>query len=353
MEKYNLTNRQFSSPRKRNKKIIKSSKTYLQLPNLMTKKRKIDEANSEQLSSQLKRSVQETFIYSDKNNITSVNNIDSIKKNYGRKETFSPRKKKSNLKKNNNFEEYFEKLYEDEDNFKKNLFKKTNPKNNNKKVVFLKPYDNINSINNFKINENSIISPKSCFSSKFYNDKKDDKKSNGCNIKLNKNLFKSTIDAGFLRNCLFNKDYDKRTKRSKETYNSFKYINRSNIGNSDKNIINKTLIQFSKDKKINSSKLNAKLFRKEISKLIKDKEKNSINRINKSDKKIKKKKLLIYKINDKIINNNDKKDPNLFPNKSIENAETLVLEEQNKKKRKKQFCCPFLLCLKMSEDEEN
>ena len=127
MENNKLSNSQFNLNEKV-KKRIQSSKNYLKLPSLMTKKTKIIEFEPDQFSNQLKRSVQETSNYTIKDiitpmnnispinkklkrivkeasnytikdNITPMNNISPINKRFVRKETLSDRKLKKILKK--------------------------------------------------------------------------------------------------------------------------------------------------------------------------------------------------------------------------------------------------------------
>lgn len=368
MEKKNNTIRQFSFHKKKAKRMIHSSKNNMKLHTLIAKKKVIEDDEPNQFSSQVKRPTKNKFNSID--NIVLRNNIDPNNNIYEKKETTSPRKPRKILK-NKNFEEYLEKLYDDEPHLKKSIFKKSNnAKNFNRKVSFLKPFNNKRKTN---INEKSIISGKNNDFSKsriFNNDDLGDE-SYGYNKKYSVNIFTNTNNNDLRKTCLFN-NCDNRELMRKQSFKTIKTVNFGKMRNSEKKSTNKTSTQLRKEKKKDSSKSNEKKFKKKINKLIKDKENNNNieknnNNINNSDKiPIDKNKIKKYMTTDKFeidkknkdrneINNTDKKNPVLSPKKSIENVETLVqVEEQNKKKRKKQFfCCPFLICLKMSNNEEN
>ena len=151
------------------------------------------------------------------------------------------------------------------------------------------------------------------------------------------------------------------TLMRKSTYKdlkNFKSINISNIKNPEKEMSSKTFRQLIKNKESNKS--NTKRSKQKTNKSKRDKE--TIKNTEKENNNIiiiNKQKLQQYMINDKfeqsnekdkITNNVDKNNPK----KSHENMELIQINQsKNTKKLKKQFCCPFLLCLKMCNNEEN
>ena len=382
-----MENKNFLPVRKlsfqKKKRKINSSKNNRKVNTLITGKKIIEEeVESRQLSSQVKKRKKAKFNSID--NIIFLNNINPNNNMYLNKETSSPRKPKKILKKGNYFEEYLEKLYEDEPHLKKSVFKKSNNKINTKnfkrKVSFLSPGKNKNTqnIKTFKINMNnmnkSIINLENNESkNKIIKNEEGDEQSYGYNKKYNVNILnKSKNDDDIIKTSIFNKDFDKRALKRKQTNKTSVNFK---IRNFDKRSTCKTINNLRNTKKKNSSKSMEKKFKKKISKIIKDKEiinnkeqdKNNIkninnnNNINNDDKilidKNKQKKYINSKSdkNDKKnLEKNNKKNQDLSLKKSIENAETLVqIEEKNKKKKKKPFCCPFLICLKMNNNEEN
>lgn len=371
MERKNNPIRLFNFPKNKSKRMINSSKNNIKLHTLITKKKIIDEVQPNQFSSQVKRKAMNKFNSID--NIVLHNHIDPNNYIYEEKETTSPRKPKKILKNNKNFEDYLEKLYEDEPHLlKKSLFKKSNnTKNFNRKVSFLKPF---NSKRKTNVNEKSYLMPgksNDFTKSRIFNyDDFGDEQSYAYNKKYSVNIFTNTNNNDLMKTCVFNhNNNNNRSIMRKQSYKTIKNTVNLKLRNSEKKS-SKTLNHLRKEKKKESSKSNEKRFRKKISKLIKDKTINytdyNFNNLNNDDIiQIERSKIKKFLATDKfefenkngakkLINNSDKKNPDLSPKKSIENVETLVqIEEQNKKKRKKQFCCPFLICLKMSNNEDN
>ena len=367
MEKKNNTNRQFSFHKKKSKRMIHSSKNNLKLYTIIGKNNIIEEDEPNQFSSQVKKKTKNKFNSID--NVVLHNKISPYNFMSEKKETSSPRKPRKILKNNKNFEDYLEKLYDDEPHLKKSIFKKpNNGKNFNRKVSFLKPF---NSKRKNNINEKSIIMPGNMNDynkSRIFNNDEFGDELYGYNKKYSANIFTNTNNNDLRRTCIFN-NHNNRDLTRKQSYKTIKSVNLVKMRNSEKKSTNKTATQLRKDKKKDSSKSNEKKFKKKANKLIKEQEFNNgdntfNDNINNNDiipieqNKIKKyigtDKYEIDKKNEdkKIIK--DKKNPDLSPKKSIENVETLVqIEEQNKKKRKKYFCCPFLICLKMSNNEES
>ena len=137
-------------------------------------------------------------------------------------------------------------------------------------------------------------------------------------------------------------------------------MNISNIRNNERKRSSKTINQIIKSIKIfNDKKSKPKTSKFKKNKKTINNSENNYNNINNNNKIIiNKKKLQQYMINDKFEQSNEKdKITSNFDikkhKKSNKNLELKQIKEQKTKKRKKQFCCPFLLCLKMSNNEEN
>ena len=286
--------------------------------------------------------------------------------------TFVGKKEKNNNNKNEKeVTEYLTKLY-DEPHLTKSLFRKktTKIRNPNRKVSFLNPINskskknvNILSINHslFKKNSENLDFNKS----RIFNDddileeqSQEYNKGNGLYfMDSNDLMLKSEIITG-------KKHFNTRTIRRKQTSktnktNNKKLFNLYKIRNPDKkNTSNVNNAFYNITKKHISSKSNNKRSRKKENKTSKDK--------NNKDKNYEK----IININNNIhINNSVEKSNNKIRNddneitkkckkkQDADDIETAMQKEQkekNDKKKKKQFCCfPFLVCLKLKNDEEN
>ena len=297
------------------------------------------------------------------------------------------KKKKNTIKNDKHFAEYLEKLYGEEIQLRKSLFRKKTTKGNTiknlRKVSFLNP---INSKNNNKQNSNLINMNKSRIFDNNDNNKTKIFNNNDNNedqsYAYNKKYVPRLIDSDeqrlksaiFINKKIFNTRNVKRRQTSKTTKS-----NLSKTKNSEKNNTKSTnnIIHFSPKR---HNKSNEKKLKKRESNLIKDKEKhnnhehhinnnknknnnnnndNNLNEENKSkiDKNLKRK---CVTMNDKtgnyksIINKNKKNDEEL-PKKETDNFGDLTqLGKENKKKIQKQSCCfPFLVCLKFQNNEEN
>ena len=385
MEKIINPVRKLSFQKKRPKKGINLSKMNIELHPLVQRQ---DINNSEIVTknfpSQFNKRRKEKF-----NSIDNVSlNFNNKNKTFKIDEASSPRKNRKIPKNNNYYEEYLEKLYEDEPHFKKSVFKKkinSKIKNFNRKVSFLSPKNKKKQIINlFKVNPNNLLENNDSKSRIIKEDDMGDEQSYGFDKKYSANILKKTKNDDLLKSSIFNKkDFDGRNIKRKQTNKTSKS---NNIRNSEKKNISINIKRDSKKK--NSSKTNDKRFKKKISKVIKDKDKiskdknnkdknnkdkniakiininNNININNDDKQKIDKNKqkncLTMVDKNDKKNENNNsesrnKKKQDLSPKKSIENVETLVqVVQQNNKKNKKLFCCvPFLICLKNKEENKN
>ena len=176
---------------------------------------------------------------------------------------------------------------------------------------------------------------------------------------------------GIIDEC---KEFGNITIRHKKSFKTLKSENLAKIQQYEPNS-SKAIFDMRSFKKKCSMKFTEKRIKKKSSKLLrynekinenKNKNNNNNNIINNDDKLFldknhhKKNSGIILDKTDKKIDNkkpnnlDDKNNQDSFHKKSIENADTLVqIEHKNNKKRKKFFCCPFLLCFKMSKNEGN
>ena len=287
----------------------------------------------------------------------------------------SPRRHKKKIpKKENHITEYLDKLYKDEPHFRKSLIRKKTTKVTFKglrKVSFLNPKEKKNSkqnVNIMNINKSSIS----------YKDE-DDKNKSKSRIFNNNDLYGDQAygyDKKYVANLikddemtlksvivtdknLFNSRNLKRKHTSKTNKSAKKILNLLKCKNFEKRNSNKS-INNNSTKRQASSKSNDRKNKKK-----KDKEKDKEKKNNKfeenHDAQIKIEKA---KKNDKKENEDEnlhsknkkhKKNQELSPKKEIENIDTVIqLDTQNKKKKKKHFCCyPFLVCFKFDNNEDN
>ena len=392
--------RKLSFQKKKLKKNNNSSKNNIELYSGIEGKDLNDsEFETKLFPSQVKKRKKAKFNSNDNFSLFLDNNKD---KNYKLDATSSPRKNKKIPKKNDCYggcEEYLEKLYEDEPHLKKSVFKKKSNnkliRNLNRKVSFMSPKNSKNkqNINLLRLNKNKTINNKTennNSKSKIIkeDDEKGDEQSYGYDKKYNASLLKTESNNNLIKTSIFSKkDFEYRNFKRKQTNKTCKSnnFNALKIRNFEKK--NTTNINFKRDlndiRKNVSSKSNEKKFKKKKSKIIKDnknsKDKNNIpkiininNNINinaeekqKNEKSKQKKCMTIIENNDKKNENiqksnnsesKNKKRQDLSPKKSTENVETLVnvVEQNNKKNKKKNlFCCiPFLICLKGSEEKK-
>ena len=295
----------------------------------------------------------------------------------------SPRKHKKKIpKKENHITEYLDKLYKDEPHFRKSVIRKKTTKVNFKgfrKVSFLNPKEKKSSkqnVNIMNINKTSISNKdeddKNKSKSRIFNnidlygdqaygyDKiymanliRDDDMTMKSVIITDKNIFNS-------RN-IKRKQTSKTNKSTKKILNILKYKSseKRNSHQSNNNSTKRQISSKSNDKKYKKKEIKAQKAKDKE----KDKEKKDNNNIEENDadkNKIEKN----NKKNDKKENEDEnihskskkhKKSQELSPKKEIENVETVIqIDTQNKKKKKKQFCCcPFLVCLKLNNNEDN
>lgn len=392
--------RKLSFQKKRTKKNINSSKNnnnLIELHSLIPEKNNIDfDLLTKRFHSQVKKrrkakfnSIDNVSLFFNDNNNKSKNKNDA---------SFSPRKQKKILKKENNFSNYCENIFLEEPHFKKSVFKKQSNsklnKNFNRKVSFLSPKGRKNkqSLNLLKMNKSSKINPINIENN---NDTKNrfiksemggDDQSYGYDKVYNANI-KRVINDDIIKTSIFSKkDFNGRNLKRKQTNKTSKINYTPKIRNLEKK--NSTII-FKRDiKKKNTSKSNDKKLKKRSTKAMKDKDKDK--EANGKEKNSKNKNLKIININNNIninaddkleknkvkkcvtiVDKNDKKNENMqksnlselknkkkqdfSPKKSIENNETLVQVEDNKKINiKKPFCCfPFLICFKNNDENEN
>lgn len=300
----------------------------------------------------------------------SIDNSEVLHNNFfnNHPSTLMDKKKKNNIQKNDNMvTEYLTKLY-DEPHLTKSLFRKKTEKirNPDRKVSFINPINfktkqnfNVSSINKSllkKNNENYNYNKSGIFN---YNDILEEE-SYGNNKAYDTYLIDSNdlmINSDIIMD---KKKFNTRNVRRKQTsktnkINDKKLFNLYKIRNPrKKNTSNSNNISFYKiTKKHLSSKSNNKKFKKKESKTIKDKNNKDNNYDN------------IININNNIHINNDNKNRNddyeitkKSKKKQIgDDIETPIQKEQKERndvKKKKQFCCfPFLVCLKLKDDEEN
>lgn len=392
--------RKLSFQKKRTKKNINSSKNnnnIVELHSLIPGKNNIDfDLQTKQFHSQVKKrrkakfnSIDNVSLFFNENNNKSKNKNDS---------SFSPRKQKKLQKKENNFSNYCENIFLEEPHFKKSVFKKQSNnrlnKNFNRKVSFLSPKGRKNkqALNLIKMNKSTKLNPINLENNNdtksriFKSEMGGDEQSYGYDKVYNANLKKITNDD-IIKSSIFNKkDFDGRNLKRKQTNKTSKINYSPKIRNLEKK--NTTIIFKRNIKKKNTSKSNDKKLKKKSTKGMKDKgkgketngkEKNNKNKnlkiininnninINTDDKLEKnklKKNVTIVDKNDKKYENaqksnssetKNKKKQDFSPKKSIENIETLVQAEDNKKINiKKPFCCiPFLICFKNKDENEN
>ena len=333
------------------------------------------------------------------------NSIDNIKLLYKTnrndlkiERTTSPKKTKK-IPKIDNYNGNILGIFEDEPHLKKSVFKKSINKlfkNFNRKVSFLSPSGGktkqklmkINKSTNF-LNANLDNTDIKSRNNKIKNeDDSQDEQSYGFDKQYNANWIKKSKYDDPLKTSIFNKkEFEGRNIKHKHTTK----ISKTNISkiNIDKN----TALSFKRDlKKKNSSKTNDRRFKKKMKD--RDKEKSSKEKNNRE--KTSKEKNFNHKITNININstinvngddkqkydkykqkksttmvekgekkNENKKSTNsesknkkkqdLSTKKSIENVETLVqVVDENKKKKKRNFCCiPFLICFTSNEENEN
>jgi hypothetical protein len=266
------------------------------------------------------------------------------------------KKEKNNIPKNEKMvTEYLTKLYDDQ-HLSKSIFRKKTAKlkNPNQKVSFENPTNS-----KTKQNLNLLKINKGLF-------KKDSDIFNKSNI-LNNNDFLGEQCYGYDKtyvpeiidsNILMlkseiitkNQNFSSKDVRRKQTSktiraNNKKIVNLNQIRNPNrKNTTNNTNFEFYiKTKKNLSSKSNNKRLK---SKTLKDKNNKDMN----YDK--------IININNNININNDIKKNNTKKSKKkqdADNIETAIQKEVKDNMKKKQFCScfPFLVCLKLKNDEEN
>ena len=277
-------------------------------------------------------------------------------------------KKENNINQKNGNEvtEYLTKLY-DEPHLTKSLFRKktTKIRNPNRKVSFVNPINskskknvNILSINKklFGKNYDNIDYNKSRI---FNDDDIVEEKSYGYNKSYAPYLLDSN-DKMLKSEIITDKNhFNTRNLRRKQTSktnkpNNKKLFNLYKIRNPDKkNTDNTNNTFYNITKKHLSSKSNNKRSRRKENKTSKDK--------NSKDKNYDK----IININNNIhinnsvekSNNKNRNDDNEITTKikkkqDADDIETAIQKEENDKKKKKQFCCfPFLVCLKIKNDE--
>jgi hypothetical protein len=291
----------------------------------------------------------------------------------------SPRKHKKKIpNKENHITEYLDNLYKDEPHFRKSVIRKKTTKVNIKgfrKVSFLNPKEKKNSkqnVNILNINKSSISikdeDDKNKSKSRIFNNNDIygeqvygyDKKYMANLIKDDEMTLKSVIISD---NNLFNSRNLKRKQTSKTNKSAKKILNILKFKGYEKRNSSKSN-NISTKRQI-SSKSNDKKSKKKENKAIKvkDKEKKNNNNFEEDDdNKIKieksKKKNNKKENEDENTHSKSKKHKNnqeLTPNKEIENIDTVIqIDTQNKKKKKKQFCCyPFLVCLKFENNEDN
>ena len=270
--------------------------------------------------------------------------------------SFVAKKEKNNIPKNEKMvTEYLTKLYDDQ-HLSKSIFRKKTAKlkNPNQKVSFENPTNS-----KTKQNLNCLKINKGLF-------KKDSDIFNKSNI-LNNNDFLGEQCYGYDKtyvpeiidsNILMlkseiitkNQNFSSKDVRRKQTSktiraNNKKIVNLNQIRNPNrKNTTNNTNFEFYiKTKKNLSSKSNNKRLK---SKTLKDKNNKDMN----YDK--------IININNNININNDIKKNNTKKSKKkqdADNIEKAIQKEVKDNMKKKQFCScfPFLVCLKLKNDEEN
>ena len=311
-------------------------------------------------------------------------------------------KQKNEVFKNENYvTNYLDKLYDDEPHLRKGLFRKKSSKINNKmhfrKVAFLSPrHNNKNTnqnINLLKLNKSSNVINNE-------NNKKNNYKSNnktriydykdflgeqsyGYDKKYNlidssELMLKSDIitnSKGFKGRIMKRKQTSKTNKSNKKEFYMAKFNNqerkKSNgashifYNSSKKQITNKSKEKFkkkdskaSKDKNYNKDKNNNNYKIENIN--------NNINLFDEDKEKNVKKNLPLNNKKEKNEDNTNlrnskknKKNQDLYINNNINNIETTIQIEQqnnqnnNKKGKNKSCCFPFLVCLKIINNEDN
>jgi len=285
----------------------------------------------------------------------SIDNTPFLQNNSFNNHPSSFRAKEEKQKYENMITEYLTKLYDDP-HLRKSLFRKKTAKlrNPDRKVSFANAKNSkaIKNINFQKINKSLFKKNSDNFnkSGSFNNIDILGEQSYGFDkvyapeiIDSNELMLKSEIMTK-------KKNLDSRNVRRKHTCktiktNNKKLFNLYQIRNPNKKDTNNTNNEFYiNKKKFLSNKSNNKKLK---SKTLKDK----INKDKNYDK--------IININNNININNEIKKNNSKKSKKKQDAddiETLQKEvKENKKKiRKKQFCCfPFLICLKLKNDEDN
>ena len=372
--------RKYSYQKKKIKKYPNSAKKYRDSSILFLGKDINDEQPQEGTNQARKR----------KNKFNSIDDSNFISKkirfNNNPHALVSPRKHKKKIpKKDNHITEYLDKLYNDEPHFRKSVIrKKTTTKVNFKgfrKVSFLNPKEKKNSkhnVNILNIDKTFISNKGEDYKNKskskiFNNNDMYDDQAYGYDKKYVANLIRDddmTMKSVVISDKnLFNSRNIKRRQTSKTNKSTKKILNILKYKNSEKrsshqsnnNSTKRQVSSKSNDKK--SKKKENKAQKAKEKEKEKDKEKKNINNIEENDKdKIKIDKN--NKKNDKKDNEDEnihskskkhKKNQELSPKKEIENADTVIqIDAQNKKKKKKQFCCyPFLVCLKLYNNEEN
>ena len=393
--------RKLSFQKKRTKKYINSSKNnnnIIELHSLVPGKNNIDlDSQDKRFHSQVKKrrkakfnSIDNVSFYFKDNNNKSKNKNDC---------SFSPRKQKKILKKENNYSNYCENIFLEEPHFKKSVFKKQSNskliKNFNRKVSFLSPNNSKTkqTLNLIKMNKSSKINTVNLENN---NDSKNkiiksdiggvDEQSYGYDKIYNANIKKVKND-NLIKSSIFNKkeDFDGRNLKRKQTNKTCKNDYTPKIRNLQKK---NTTIIFKRDiKKKNTTKSNNdKKLKKKSTKVMKDKDKENVSKeknnkgkniriinvnnnfnINEDDKieknKTRKCVTIVDKFDKKYENTQksniseikNKKKQDFSPKKSMENTETLVQVEENKRFNiKKPFCCiPFLLCFRSNDGNEN
>ena len=391
--------RKLSFTKKRAKKGINSSKNNngMELQSLIPGKNNIDFGlQTKQFHSQVKKrgkakfnSIDNVSLYFNDNNNKSKNKNDS----------FSPRKQKQIVKKENNYTNYCENIFLEEPHFKKSVFKKQSNsklKNFNRKVSFLSPKGRKNkqALNLIKTNKSSKVNTinlennNDSKSKLFKSEMGGDDQLYGYDKVYNANI-KRVKNDDIIKTSIFNqKEFDGRNLKRKQTNKTVKNDYTPKIRNLEKK---NTTIIFKRDiKKKNTSKSNDKKLKKKASKILKDKYKDKEKETIIKEKTSKGKNLRIININNNIninsddkleknkvkkcvtiVDKNDKKYENtqksniseiknkkkqdFSPKKSFDNIETLVQVEENKRINiKKPFCCvPFLICFRSNDENEN
>ena len=391
--------RKLSFQKKRTKKYINSSKNnnVIELHSLIPGKNNIDfDLQKKQFHSQVKKrgkakfnSIDNVSLYFNDNNNKSKNKNDCL----------SPRKQKKIIKNENNYTNYCENIFLEEPHFKKSVFKKQSNKklkNFNRKVSFLSPKGRknqqvLNLIKTNKISKINTINLENNNDSRSKLTKLEmgnDDQSYGYDKVYNANI-KRVKNDDIIKTSIFNqKEFDGRNLKRKQTNKTYKNDYTPKIRNLSKK---NTTIIFKRDiKKKNTSKSNDKKLKKKSTKILKDKDKDRDKETIIKEKTSKGKNLKIISINNNIninsddkleknkvkkcvtiIDKNDKKNENtqksniseiknkkkqdFSPKKSIDNIETIVQVEENKKINiKKLFCCvPFLICFRSNDENEN